>query len=519
MLILPYQTKFTARSLPLATLALIVVNIFCFYLQSGDPKRYETLAHNYLDGDLATLELPRYRTWLAARSDPAARNLRREIDQVSEPVRPLATFRALQNDSAFLHELRAGNVIRSDEGSYESWRDERTRFDAAWSHIFTERFELMPGTGQPWRLITYQFLHGGLGHLIGNMLVLLVAGAFAEAGFGRARFLFAYLVSGAVAGGTHLVLSTSGLVGASGAIAATVAMVAVLYGTRRVPVFYWVFVYFDTAKMPALMLLPIWLASEYLQWRFATGETNVAYWVHIGGLVAGALIALALKPGDPRRIERVLDAEFGDEQRANRHSSLLRQAQEAAARLDTRRAARLYRELVEQNPENLEYLIAYFNIAMVSPDQDMFADASLRVLWARSNNAAEELRRIYLQMSQTRVLQILPVDEQLRLARRLVRSREHNAALDVLDRLLIDDNLRTLYARQIADCLLGLFTTYARYGLKRQADSVRTRLARYFPAPGSLGGLAPKTTPPRTIRGSTAQGAHGPDTIYIDLGR
>src|SRR5258706_4619658 len=90
MLILPYQTKFTARSLPLATLALIVVNIFCFYLQSGDPKRYETLAHNYLDGDLATLELPRYRTWLAARSDPAARNLRREIDQVSEPVRPLA---------------------------------------------------------------------------------------------------------------------------------------------------------------------------------------------------------------------------------------------------------------------------------------------------------------------------------------------------------------------------------------------------------------------------------------------
>jgi len=56
----------------------------------------------------------------------------------------------------------------------------------------------------------------------------------------------------------------------------------------------------------------------------------------------------------------------------------------------------------------------------------------------------------------------LPVDEQLRLARRLVRSREHNAALDVLDRLLIDDNLRTLYARQIADCLLGLFTTYAR---------------------------------------------------------
>ncbi len=519
MLILPYQTKFTARSLPLATLLLIAINIFCFYLQSGDQKRYESLAQTYLESDLATIELPRYLTWLTARPDPAARSLRRAIEQAPEAVRPLVTVRALQNDAAFLRELRTGNVIRGDEGSYDRWRDLRTRFDAAWGQIFTERFELTPGTQQPWRLVTYQFLHGGLGHLVGNMLVLLVAGAFAEAGFGHARFLIAYLVSGALAGGAHLMLSTSGLVGASGAIAATVAMVAVLYGTRRVPVFYWVFVYFDTAKMPALMLLPIWLASEYLQWRFSAGETNVAYWVHIGGLIAGALIALLLKPRDPKRIERVLAAEFGDEQRARRHSSLLRQAQEAAARLDTRRAARLYRELVEQNPENLEYLIAYFNIAMVNPDQDMFADAALRVLWARSTTAAEELRRVYLQMSQTRILQILPVDEQLRLARRLVRSREHSAALDVLDRLLIDENLRTLFSRQIADCLLGLFTTYARYGLKRQADSVRTRLARYFPTPGTLGGLAPKTTPPRTIRGSTAQGVHGPDTIYIDLGR
>jgi len=139
-------------------------------------------------------------------------------------------------------------VIRSDEGSYESWRDERTRFDAAWSHIFTERFELMPGTGQPWRLITYQFLHGGLGPPDRNMLVLLVACGICRSRLRPAPLPVAYLVSGAVAGGTHLVLSTSGLVGASGAIAATVAMVAVLYGTRRVPVFYWVFVYSTPRK-------------------------------------------------------------------------------------------------------------------------------------------------------------------------------------------------------------------------------------------------------------------------------
>ena len=60
--------------------------------------------------------------------------------------------------------------------------------------------------------------------------------------------------------------------------------------------------------------------------------------------------------------------------------------------------------------------------------------------------------------------------------------------------------LRTLYGRQIADCLLGLYTAYSRYGLKQQAATVQERLARYFPNPAEIGGLAPQAVPPPTIR-------------------
>jgi hypothetical protein len=230
-----------------------------------------------------------------------------------------------------------------------------------------------------------------------------------------------------------------------------------------------------------------------------------------------------LRPRDLQRVDALVDAELAEERKSERRSSLLQQAQEAAARLDTRRATRLYRELVEANRDNAEYLAAYFNMALLGHDQELLADSALRVLWFRGKTAGVDLRKAYLQMSQPKVLQGLPVDEQLRLARRLVSSREDAAALRVLDRLLEDGNLRHLFGRQIADCLLGLHTTYSRYGMKSQADGIRARLKTYFPAPGQIGGLAPKSEPPPTIRASTRarddSSLRGPDTLYIDLSR
>jgi hypothetical protein len=62
---------------------------------------------------------------------------------------------------------------------------------------------------------------------------------------------------------------------------------------------------------------------------------------------------------------------------------------------------------------------------------------------------------------------------------------------------------KNLYGRQLADCLLGLFTTYSRHGLKSQAEHVKERLSLHFPSPDTLGGAEPTSQPPLTIRGST----------------
>ena len=156
-------------------------------------------------------------------------------------------------------------------------------------------------------------------------------------------------------------------------------------------------------------------------------------------------------------------------------------------------------------------------MALLGRDKETLADAALRALWIRTRHARTELRPVYTQMSQPHVLAVLPVDEQLRLARRLVATREDAAALRVLDGLLGADTTRSLYGRQLADCLLGLFTTYSRHGLRQQADQVRQRLSGHFPSPQTLGGLAPTREPPMTIRGATTRGARGgnPGTVPV----
>ncbi|MBA2547828.1 MAG: hypothetical protein H0V16_05130, partial [Burkholderiaceae bacterium] len=81
--------------------------------------------------------------------------------------------------------------------------------------------------------------------------------------------------------------------------------------------------------------------------------------------------------------------------------------------------------------------------------------------------------------------------------------REDTAALRVLDGLVGNETLKNLYGRQIADCLLGLFTTYSRHGLRQPAEDVKRRLSTHFPSPATLGGMAPSQEPPLTIRGAT----------------
>jgi hypothetical protein len=272
-------------------------------------------------------------------------------------------------------------------------------------------------------------------------------------------------------------------------------------------VFWTIGVYFDTARVPALALLPVWIAIEVLAW-VAQPDSPVAYWAHLGGFVAGALYAWFLRPRDEQHIDRIVEESEAEDRQVARRARLIDEAQQAAARMDTRRALRAYGELAAAEPDNLAFAVARFNIALLARDRNAYFEAANGVLDIRTRGSRTQLRSVYLQMTQPKLLPLLGIEEQLRLARRLVAAREDAAALRVLDELLGSDEIRQQHARPLADCLLGLYTTYARHGLRHQADSVRERLARYFPQP------IPATPPPASKRAAPRAGdtaAHAED--------
>ncbi|HYA65839.1 MAG TPA: rhomboid family intramembrane serine protease, partial [Burkholderiaceae bacterium] len=501
MLLLPYSDKSVARSFPVVTTLLVVVcTVVLFAFQSRDALREQHAFEFYHESGLDKIELPRYEEYLASSNETDATERLRLLHH-TEPG-SLAAARLLQSDAMFQRALHAKHVVREDDPAYAAWSVQRQRFDGLLNSTVQARFCLERYEAQEvWRFVTYSFLHGGIAHWLGNMLVLVLVGPFVEAALGRFRFATAYLAGGAAAGALHVLVSDSAVIGASGAIAATIGMLAVLYGTRKVPVFYWVFIVFGTAQIPALALLPIWLINEGYQWslqaRGPLSGATVAYGAHVGGLVAGAILARLWRPRTPAGIS--VAAANAEQRRADAGSTLAAQAQDAASRLDIRRATRLYRELVELEPKRTEHLGAYLNVALLGADEDVLQDAALRLLWAKIRSPTDELRKTFLQLTQPKILKVLPIDEHLRLARRLVRYREDAAALRVIDALLRDDHLRELYGRQLADCLLGLFTAYTRQGLNRQVEQINVRLGTYFPTNDQMGGMAPTKRAPSTL--------------------
>jgi membrane associated rhomboid family serine protease len=162
----------------------------------------------------------------------------------------------------------------------------------------------------PASLVTAMFLHGSLAHLAVNMLFLWVFGAAVEDRFGPGPFLGLYLVGGVLATLTFVVVnvhSAAPLVGASGAVSAAMGAFLLIGPRRRI--------FSLVAPVPLIAVtLPAWaLLGPYLVSQLVTpDDTAVAWQAHIGGMVAGFLIAIGLtiwfpEPGVTRRARRRRD--------------------------------------------------------------------------------------------------------------------------------------------------------------------------------------------------------------------
>jgi len=382
MLIVPVSGKIGWKHTPLVTLGLILINCLVFFLfQLHDDQSWMAAEQFYLDSGLAEIEVPRYIDYLETKGRTAEKYSNEE-EMDAEQL--MEIHFQLEDDLTFLNKMAQGRIFTAKEPQYEKWRTLRHSYEEKRNQSVAFSHGLRPAYSRAGTFLTYMFLHGNTGHLLGNMVFLWILGCMLEIGSGRILFTILYLASGLAAGlffDTVYAASTTPLVGASGAISGLMGAYTVLYGKKRVNVFYSLGFYFNTARIPAVALLPVWLANEGYQLFFG-GASHVAYVAHIGGIVAGAGLAVAGK----RWVKSVDENRF-DEAPEDKVSPLMHKALEHMGNLEMRPAQTLFEEILLIAPDNATALAHLFNIHKLNPDSQEFHAITRRRLGVLLRNA------------------------------------------------------------------------------------------------------------------------------------
>ena len=374
MLIVPVVEGLDWRRPPPVTLALILLNCLVFFLyQSGDDERKQKAFAAYFASSLPRLELPAFAQHLRDTNPKAVERVEKATREGAwdAPERlargPVAEWllMGMSNDEAFLRELRAGKVVTAQHPQYAKWREDRAKYEALEGQLSFRKYGFTPVDPRPVTWVTSMFLHGDLMHLLGNMVFLFIVGVAVESVVGSGWYIALYLLGGLAGDALFFAAhagSTVPSVGASGAISGLMGLFTVLFGTRKVNFFYWVFVFFGFRMMPGLIVLPIWIGYELLRF-FTERESSVGYMAHAGGLIGGALLGLVFRKVRGERVETFHEQR---EQEAFDRAEYDR-ARALVAKVDFKGAATVFARLAARFPTQVDLLRQWHAIAKFEP--------------------------------------------------------------------------------------------------------------------------------------------------------
>ena len=230
------------------------------------------------------------------------------------------------------------------------------------------RFGLVPGDPSLLGWITHMFMHAGFLHLLGNLLILYLAGPFIEDVWGRPLFLVFYLASGLFAACAFMIRDPGAmvpLVGASGAIAGVMGAFLIRYWNTQIRFFYFFGIVFrGTFDAPAWTMLPLWFC-EQLAMAVATDTgagSGVAYWAHVGGFLFGVGFAALVAKYNIEK--RYLDRRLAEKTEKTVVSNpLVEQALAVRANGDMAGAYEILNARVRSGPASRDASLALWSLA------------------------------------------------------------------------------------------------------------------------------------------------------------
>ncbi|GLS24881.1 rhomboid family intramembrane serine protease [Marinibactrum halimedae] len=410
MIILPTEKKIDWKKPPVVLCVLVLLNLLVFMLyQWGDSRRMETALEIYRTHELLNVEWKPYQDyWLRYHDSPIE-----DIIEYRESFPEEFTLE-LMFDQRFYEFLEENLTLYKPAGGVKQWQLAREEVNAAVNKVSSRAFGLSVDNLSVVSLISHQFLHGGVGHLLGNLLFLIVCGFAVEAALGHGRFLALYIVSGA-AGGLFYCLFASltkenatPLVGASGAISGVMAMYCMLFQLRKIEFFYFIFVLVGYFRAPALAILPVYIGSELLQW-LTTSDSNVAYSAHLGGFLAGGVGVLLVQYYD----KHAIDQEYIEEdQSVDDYLVALDRVYRTIADYRFESARKLVADMIETHGQKSELMSIQLNI-MVAIGGTSLKDYLLKNIHSRQKGTrlGKAQAKLWRSLSERERASISPADQ------------------------------------------------------------------------------------------------------------
>lgn len=324
---------------------------------------------------------------------------------------------------------------------------------AANTVMFIVQRSLWP-EGSPWALdprelqlsgyFTYQFLHGDVLHLFGNMLFLYIFGNNVNDKIGNWGYLAFYLAGGVAAGIGHVLTSDGPVIGASGSVSAITGAYLALLPRSHITVFVFFYI-IGRFEIPSMYFI---IASFLKDFLFSFGaDTMVAHSAHLAGSVFGfaismILLAVRMLPRDPMDFYAIF-------RQWNRR--------------------RQYRDVVNAGYDPFG-LTPRQRKPVIDPNQDRIHDIRAQISEAMAHDKMDDAVRLYLELRAIDPRQVLSRQAQLDIANQLFSTGVHGAAADAYE------NFIQAYPRyeQIEQVHLMLGLLYARY--LNRPDRARTNL-------------------------------------------
>jgi len=391
MLIIPLTEKISWRNPPIITISIILLNCLVFFLfQSGETQKHFEVSEYYFTSGLARIEVPRY----IAYREGHLQEFHDSIDENIDEDTLVRYYLEIERDSSFLEKLGNDKIITPANPKYITWKPLRSEYERKRSQIVSFKYGFRPAHKSFLTGFTYMFLHGSFGHLFGNMVFLWIVGCMLEMGLGRLKYVGLYITGGLMAvWGYWLVYmdSTMPLVGASGSIAGLMGAYAVLFNKKKVKIFYSLGFYFNYLKIPAIILLPIWIGNEFYQLFFG-GDSHVAYAAHLGGLIGGAVFGFMCM-----KFSLGFDEDVIKEAPIDEISPLMEKALKHIAELDMATGRLVLKQVLDKEPENIDALTHLFHVDKLDPEGDRFHGTAKKLIFqlSRSYHTYEKAHRIY----------------------------------------------------------------------------------------------------------------------------